>query len=250
MQSCFFISPFFFLSLSLSLRSLKAKYRSLVIRKIIRELEKDKQLPRTSILEAMMMLKTAWDEVTNKTIVNCFRKSGISEDARKGAIDDHDDPFKEMVYDPEDDSAAEEEDDAVEELQFDLDRLRKTRPDLAPEDLNADTLIDFDIEVVTYESQPLSIDEIVSEYLPQPVKTHDLEDISSDKDDFPDNPISPPSQNEVDEAVEVLNKLALFKADSELDPLLLKVSNQINQRRFERMKQTSITDFFLNSESM
>ena len=228
MRSCFF-----FLFLSLSLRSLKAKYRSLVIRKITRELEKDKQLPRTSILEAMM-LKTAWDEVTNKTIVNCFRKSGISEDARKGAIDDHDDPFKEMVDDAEDDRAAEEEDDAVEELQFDLDRLRKTRPDLASEDLNADTLIDFDIEVVTYESQPLSIDEIVNEYLPQPVKNHDLEDISSDEDDFPDDPISPPTQNEVDEAVEVLNKLALFTADSELDPLLLKVSNQINQRRFER----------------
>ena len=128
----FFYFSFFF---SLSLRSLKAKYRSLVIRKITRELEKDKQLPRTSILEAMMMLKTAWDEVTNKTIVNCFRKSGISEDARKGAIDDHDDPLKEMVDDAEDDSAAEEEDDAVEELQFDLDRLRKTRADLAPEDL-------------------------------------------------------------------------------------------------------------------
>ena len=142
----FFYFSFFFLSL----RSLKAKYRSLVIRKIIRELEKDKQLPRTSILEAMMMLKTAWDEVTNKTIVNCFRKSGISVDTRKGAIDDHDDPFKEMVDDSEDDCAAEEDDDAVEDLQFDLDRLRKTRPDLTPEDLNADTLIDFDIEVVSH----------------------------------------------------------------------------------------------------
>ena len=79
--------------------------------------------------------------MTNKTIVNCFQKSGISEDARKGAIDDDDDPFKEMVDDAEDDSAAEEEDDAAEELQFDLDRLCKTRPDLAPEDLNADTII-------------------------------------------------------------------------------------------------------------
>ena len=72
--------------------------------------------------------------------------------------------LKEMVDDAEDDSAAEEEDDAAGELQFDLDRPRKTRPDLAPEDLNADTLIDFDIEIVTYESQPLSIDEIVNIY--------------------------------------------------------------------------------------
>ena len=65
---------------------MKAKYRSLVIRKIIRAVDKDKQLPRTSILEAMMMLKTAWDEVTEKTILNCFRKSGISVEAQTSAI--------------------------------------------------------------------------------------------------------------------------------------------------------------------
>ena len=49
-------------------RSLKAKYRSLVIPKIIRAVDKDKQLARTSILEAMMMLKKAWGEVTEQTI--------------------------------------------------------------------------------------------------------------------------------------------------------------------------------------
>ena len=51
-------SPFFYL------QSLNAKYRSLVIRKIIRALDKDKQLARTSILEVMMILKKAWGEVT------------------------------------------------------------------------------------------------------------------------------------------------------------------------------------------
>ena len=34
----------------------------------------------------MMMLKTAWDEVTEKTILNCFRKSGISVEAQTSAI--------------------------------------------------------------------------------------------------------------------------------------------------------------------
>ena len=50
-------------------RSLKAKYQSLIIRKIIRAVDKDKQLPRTSIFEAMIMLKTAWDEVTEKKLL-------------------------------------------------------------------------------------------------------------------------------------------------------------------------------------
>ena len=49
--------------------SSKAKYQSLVIRKIIRAVDKDKQLPRTSIFEAMIMLKTARDEVTEKKLL-------------------------------------------------------------------------------------------------------------------------------------------------------------------------------------
>ena len=42
------------------LMSFKAKYRSLVICKITRSVDKDKQLAWTSILKAMMMLKKAW----------------------------------------------------------------------------------------------------------------------------------------------------------------------------------------------
>ena len=68
------------------LRSLKAKYQSLVIHKIIRAVDKDKQLARTSILKAMMMLKKAWGEVIEQTIRNCFWKSGISLEAQEGAM--------------------------------------------------------------------------------------------------------------------------------------------------------------------
>ena len=135
---------------------MKAKYRSLVIRKIIKALEKKTELPKISILEAMMMLKTAWNEVSSKTIVNCFRKSGISEDARKAAIDDQDDPFKDMINDAEDESVDGEENEAIDELQFDLDQLCKVRPDMAPEDLDADSLVDFDIQVTSSESRPLA----------------------------------------------------------------------------------------------
>ena len=65
----------------------------MVIREIIRAVDKDKQLARTSVLEAMMMLKKAWGEVSEQTIRNCFRKSGISLESQEGAIDDHNDPF-------------------------------------------------------------------------------------------------------------------------------------------------------------
>ena len=149
-------------------------------------------------------------------------------------MDDHDDPFIKMVDDGEDGSA-------VDELEFDLNQLREARPDLAPENLDADGLVDFDREVATIEYQPLFVDEIINEYLPQPVET--VEDGSGDEDEVPDEPISPPSRNEVDEAIETLNRLTLFTTDLDLDPLLLKVSNKIDQKRLDRMKQSFIGDF-------
>ena len=150
-------------------------------------------------------------------------------------MDDHDDPFKEMVDDSEDDSA-------VDELEFDPNQLREARPDLGPENLHADGLANFDREVATNKFRPLSVDEIVKEYTPQPAET--VEDGSSEEDEVPDEPISPPSRNEADEAIEVLNRLKMFTTDLDLDHLLLKVSNKINQRRLGRMKQSSISDFF------
>ena len=77
-------------------------------------------------------------------------------ETQTGAMNDHNDPFKETVNYVEDNSV-------VEELEFDLNRLRKARSDLAPEKLNADGLVDFDRDVATNESRPLSIDEIVKD---------------------------------------------------------------------------------------
>ena len=98
------------------------------------------------------------------------------------------------------------------------------------------------IEVATNESQPFPVDEIVNEYFPQPVET--VEDGNSDLDEGPDEPIPPPLRDNVDEEFEILNRLTLFTTDLDLDLLPLKVSNKINQRRLDRMKQSSISDFF------
>ena len=98
------------------------------------------------------------------------------------------------------------------------------------------------IEVATNESQPFPVDEIVNEYFPQPVET--VEDGNSDLDEGPDEPIPPPLRDNVDEEFEILNRLTLSTTDLDLDLLPLKVSNKINQRRLDRMKQSSISDFF------
>ena len=131
-----------------------------------------------------------------------------------------------MVDDGEDGSA-------VDELEFNLHKIREARPDVPPENLDADGLIDFDRGVSNNESRPLSAAEIVNEYLPQPVET--VKDGSSSEDEVPHEPISPPSRNEVDETIAILNRFTLFTTDLDLDLLLLKVSNKMNQRRLDRI---------------
>ena len=46
--------------------------------------------------------------------------------------------------------------------------------------------------------------------------------------------------------MEILNRLTLITTDLDIDPLLLKVSNKINKRKLDRMKQPSISDFLKN----
>ena len=73
--------------------SLKAKYRSLAVRKLIAALEKKNPVPTISILSAMVMLEKAWNAVSNKTFSNCFKKAGISEKEVERVLNDEDDPF-------------------------------------------------------------------------------------------------------------------------------------------------------------
>ena len=125
------------------IRSLKAKYCKNMVRKIIRNLEKNKALPAISILNGMQMLVSAWNSVSIETIVNYFRKAGISPANQEAAIAEEDDPFK--------------------DLQDEIDVLRNVQPDLVPEDVNTSSLIDADSEVSTVQP-PLTDSEILAEF--------------------------------------------------------------------------------------
>ena len=94
------------------IRSLKAKYRSAVVKLYITRIESGKELPKISILDAMKFLVQAWNRVSKDTIQNCFKRAGISKDAQADAVEEIDDPFK--------------------SLQSDLDELRLLDPSLVP----------------------------------------------------------------------------------------------------------------------
>ena len=65
------------------IRSLKAKYRSLTVKKQIDALEKGNQLPKFSILSAMSMLTKALNSIPEVTFMNCLKKSVTSENQWK-----------------------------------------------------------------------------------------------------------------------------------------------------------------------
>ena len=67
------------------IRSLKAHYKTMSIKKLIEAKEKKKPLPEFSILDAMQMLDVAWGKITTKTVVNCFEKAGISKEKQSEA---------------------------------------------------------------------------------------------------------------------------------------------------------------------
>ena len=79
------------------IRSIKAHYRTKVVRKYLTHIELGKPLPDISVLDAMNLLVQAWDYVSNETIINCLKKSGISTDAQEAAQNDDDDPFKDLA---------------------------------------------------------------------------------------------------------------------------------------------------------
>ena len=119
------------------IRALKAKYRSLAIRKLILALEKKEPIPKFSILSAMYVLKKAWDAISNQTCTNCFRKSGISEKDAEKAMHDEENSFKGL------------EDDYVEEDPvLALGTILKGRfADQIDVDISLDEYVDFNIEV-------------------------------------------------------------------------------------------------------
>ena len=79
---------------------LKAHYRKLLVKLILHSLDSNKPLLKVLLLRALQLLVSTWKEVSQTRIINCFKKSKISEKDQTIAINDEDDPFKEINENP------------------------------------------------------------------------------------------------------------------------------------------------------
>ena len=102
------------------IRSLKAYYRGKGVKR--------RQMPKISILQSLKILTDSWEVVNKETIINCFRKAGITPAVQQVAIADSDDPFK--------------------DLQESLNDLRKADSSMVPDDVTATALVSLDDDVI------------------------------------------------------------------------------------------------------
>lgn len=116
---------------------------------MIRAKVKNKQRAYKSILEAMVMLRKSWDEVSERTIKKCFRKGRILMQSQESAMGESDDTFKGIA----------KGDHAIGELEFDLNQLHEVNPELALDDLHSDGLIDIGADLATNNAQPSTVEE-------------------------------------------------------------------------------------------
>ena len=204
------------------IRSLKAHYRGTVVRRLCRALDKTKTLPKISILQAMKILVSSWEAVSAQTIVNCFRKAGITSEAQNAAITDADNPFS--------------------DLKESLQQLHDIDPDMVSGSVTPESLIDVDNEVIT--TAPVITDDDILRSVTTNQQEHSDEDDDNDEEvqeAAPERPL----RFQVESAIDVIRNAALCSSNGEEVSLAInKFEKLFTEDRIASKKQKNIGDFF------
>ena len=177
------------------------------------------------MLKAISWIKASWEEVSDKTVINCFQKCGFRNQPR---------------------------DEDVQTLDQDVDR---EFADLVKElagDVNPNDYVDFDREVVS--SMP-AVDignlgwrqelrkEIIEKHEnPNP----EFMDVSSDEDQNEENEDAENIKS-ASEALQVMDKVVRFSlqlGNENLRDSLMKVVESLEDLKISTRRQTKITTFF------
>ena len=197
--------------------SLKSKYRTRIIQKVLTAIDQGKQRPVISILEAMKVLALSWSKVSKET-TNCFTKSGFSEDV-----------------------CSEEDDDPFFQLRKDLDKLWAHGQEFEPDGLQCEDIVNVDRDVQVTDGL-LTEEEIVEEI-------RDIFDEENENDDVEiaersdDIPVKPNNQ-EVFREIEILLDYSMFTNSGEIDKLATKMSSMVEKENLKLKRQKKITDYF------
>ena len=206
------------------IRCLKAHYRRRLVRRMLQCLDKGKDLPKISILQALQILVASWNDVTEATIVNYFKKAKISEQTQTDALEDSDDPF----------TALEEE----------LSELRKADPMLIPVEITAAELVGTDSDLITTEA-PTTDKEITGSVNLEEDGINDEDNDNDGGEEICDDPVVKPTVYEVSSALEALKNACLFSIKwHEMQRFWQQFESLYSHSLATSRKQTDITSFF------
>ena len=194
---------------------------------MVEAIDGNKSLPNISVLDAMKMLVLSWDEVTDKTVQNCFKKAGFCEIEEDDAVSD--DLFA-----------------ALKDTATLLINRDKTFEDVTVEDVASSD----DMLVSTQE--PLSDADILVGFLSIDVhaqhQSDDEEESQSEVSEVLDKP-NPPSQLRA--AIDTLMNYSMIVGTVELQGLTVKASKLVELEMKSCAKQKKITNFFtINSSTI
>ena len=209
------------------IRSLKAHYRGRVVLLLCRALEKKEPCPKISILQSMKILVDSWEAVSKETIINCFRKAGITPAVQQAAISDSDDPFK--------------------DLQESLNDLRKADSSMVPDDVTATALVSLDDDVIATAPE-ISEGDIIEESRTSRACQEPGEDEESDDEISIEEIFGPvvekPSRSASESALDDLKYATMLSEEGvKMQRLILSFERLYENERLKSLKQRDITDF-------
>ena len=168
------------------------------------------------------MLVSAWNKVSQTTIVNCFKKAKISEKDQTIAMNDQNNLFK--------------------EINENLKELREKELSLVAENMKAEDFAAVDDAVITT-SLTLTDEEILHEATQ--TENDDVEEIEAD-----DKELVAPSTRDVENSLEISKNLSLFreKTGNQMQDLMNKFETLLTWEKVEKCKQVKITSYFLKGK--
>ena len=202
------------------IRSLKAKYRSRLIKLIIKAIDSNKDIPKINVLDAMKLLALSWEDVTENAVQNCFAKARISNDDQLRAQNDLDDLFI--------------------ELRSSIEQLKERNSEEFFDDISPEEFTNLDDSVVA--TEPVLTDELIIEM----VRKGEDEDVESDDDNESANAdvsIEKPGTMEVRNAVETLMNFSLFSISDKIRTSTIEISRLTEIELVRNFKQASTKEF-------
>ena len=124
-------------------------------------------MPSISILEAMKVQAHSWSEVSESTIINCFRKAGFKE----GVSDEDDDPFS--------------------AFKSSIDQLRQRDENVIPNDFTYKDIVTVDDDIAVMGSV------ITDEEIGQDLIELAEEEVQGEDEEVTDETITKPTTEEI-----------------------------------------------------